>query len=122
LIFSKKYNLKKVVIMAKNTEKKSKVAITSEILGKEKYILRLFVAGILPNSVRAIRNIRGICNQYLKDRYELEVVDIYQQPDLALTEELIALPLLIKKFPLPEEKLLGDLSDTQKVLKGLSLV
>jgi circadian clock protein KaiB len=108
--------------MAKKIQKNSKSKVVVEGPGTAKYILRLFVTGILPNSVRAIRNINAICEQYLKGRYELEIIDIYQQPSLALTEELIAIPLLIKKYPLPEEKMLGDLSDTQEVLKGLSLV
>lgn len=86
------------------------------------YILRLFVTGILPNSTRAVANINSICNKYLKDRYELEIIDIYQQPDLALTEDLIAIPVLIKKFPLPEQRIIGDLSDTVKVLEGLNLI
>ena len=96
-------------------------------VGQEKvigdiYILRLFVTGILPNSARSVINIKAICELYLKDRYELEIIDIYQQPALALAEEIIAIPVLIKKFPLPEIRLIGDLSDTEKVLKGLDLV
>lgn len=89
--------------------------------GKE-YILQLFVAGILPNSTRAIINIKAICEKYLKGRYELEVIDIYQQPALALKEDILAIPLLIKKFPRPEERFIGDLSDTEKVLEGLNLI
>jgi circadian clock protein KaiB len=108
--------------MAYKIKKESKVKVKAESPGNGKYILRLFVTGILPNSVRAIKNINAICDQYLKGRYELEIIDIYQQPSLALTEELIAVPVLIKKFPLPEETMLGDLSNTQEVLKGLSLV
>lgn len=108
--------------MSRKILKEPKVKVAADIPGKAKYILRLFVTGILPNSVRAIKNINAICNQYLKGRYELEIIDIYQQPALALSEELIAVPVLIKKFPLPEEKMFGDLSDTQEVLKGLSLV
>ena len=108
--------------MAKKTQKNSKSKVVVKGPGNAKYILRLFVTGILPNSVRAIKNINAICEQYLKGRYELEIIDIYQQPFLALTEELIAIPVLIKKYPLPEAKMLGDLSDTQEVLKGLSLV
>jgi circadian clock protein KaiB len=108
--------------MAKKIQKNSKSKVVVEGPGNAKYILRLFVTGILPNSVRAIKNINAICEQYLKGRYELEIIDIYQQPFLALTEELIAIPVLIKKYPLPEAKMLGDLSDTQEVLKGLSLV
>ena len=90
--------------------------------GKEKYILRLFITGILPNSVRAVKNIKAICEQYLKGRYDLEIIDIYQQPNLAFTEDLIAVPVLIKKFPLPEERMIGDLSNIKNVLKELDLV
>jgi circadian clock protein KaiB len=88
----------------------------------EKYVLRLFVTGLLPNSTRAIKNINAICDQYLKGRCELEIIDIYQQPDLAIAEEIIAVPVLIKKFPLPEERMIGDLSNLEVVLKGLDLV
>lgn len=90
--------------------------------GEKIYVLRLFVTGILPNSARAVVNIKAICEKYLKNRYELEIIDIYQQPDLASTEEIVAVPVLIKKFPLPEERMVGDLSDIEEVLKGLSLV
>ena len=89
---------------------------------EETYILKLFVTGILPNSTHAIKNANAICEQYLKGRYELEVIDIYQQPSLALVEDIIAVPVLIKKFPLPEERMIGDLSDIEKVLIGLDLV
>ncbi|MDQ3191293.1 MAG: circadian clock KaiB family protein [Bacteroidota bacterium] len=88
---------------------------------EEKYMLRLFITGILPNSVRAVINVKKICEKYLKDRYELEIIDIYQQPELAFSEEIIAIPTLIKKFPLPTKKMIGDLSDTKKVLDGLGL-
>jgi circadian clock protein KaiB len=108
--------------MSEKIKKESKVKEAAGIPGKAKYILKLYVTGILPNSTRAIKNIHAICDQYLKGRYELEVIDIYQQPSLASKEDLIAIPVLIKKFPLPEEKFLGDLSNTQKVLEGLSLV
>lgn len=90
--------------------------------GGEKYIFKLFVTGLLPNSVRAVVNIKAICETYLKNKYELEVIDIYQQPSAALKEDIIAVPLLIKKFPLPEVRLLGDLSDTAVILKGLYLI
>ena len=89
--------------------------------GEEKYRLQLFVTGILPNSARAIENVNAICEKYLEGRYELEIIDIYQQPALALIEDIVAIPLLIKKFPLPEERLIGDLSNVEKVLKGLHL-
>ena len=107
--------------MSKKVPKNTKVKIETEGIGGEKYIFKLFVTGILSNSARAIENINAICEQYLKGRYELEIIDIYQQPALALTEDIIALPVLIKKFPRPEGRLIGDLSDTEKVLKGLNL-
>ena len=88
---------------------------------KNKYILRLFITGILPKSVRAVVNINAICEKYLKYRYQLEIIDIYQQPDLASKDEISIIPVLIKKFPLPEERMIGDLSDTDEVLKGLCI-
>ncbi|MEO7802854.1 MAG: circadian clock KaiB family protein [Ginsengibacter sp.] len=97
------------------------VSKTAKDPDEEKYIFRLFVTGILANSARAVINIKEICEKYLKDRYELEIIDIYQQPELAITEDVIAIPLLIKKSPLPEARLMGDLSDTEKVLEGLHL-
>lgn len=89
--------------------------------GDDKYILRLFVTGATPNSVRAITNLKSFCETYLKDRYELEIIDIFQQPLLTKEEQVIAVPLLIKKFPLPERRLVGDMSNTEKVLKGLGI-
>lgn len=89
--------------------------------GREKFILQLFVAGILPNSARAIENVNAICEKYLKGRHVLEIIDIYQQPALALQEDIIVIPVLIKKSPLPQERLIGDLSNTERVLKGLRL-
>ena len=90
--------------------------------GKPEYVLRLFITGATPNSVRAITNVKQICEEHLQGRYFLEIVDVYQQASIAEKEQLIALPLLIKKQPLPERRLIGDLSDTQKVLKGLGLI
>lgn len=87
-----------------------------------KYIFCLFVSGKSLNSARAVVNIKAICEKYLKNRYELEIIDIYQHPDLAITEQLVALPVLIKKFPIPEKRIVGDLSNTEEVLKGLDLV
>lgn len=88
---------------------------------KEIYILSLFITGMTSNSLNAVGNIKAICEKYLKNRYELEVIDIYQQPDLALTEDLIAIPVLIKRFPLPESRMIGDLSSIEEVLIGLNL-
>lgn len=82
---------------------------------------RLFVTGASPNSLRAITNIKSFCDTYLPGKHELEIIDVYQQPEIAQKEQIVALPLLIKKFPLPERRLIGDMSDTAKILKGLGL-
>lgn len=93
-----------------------------DIIGEDdKYVLRLFVTGASTNSVRAISNIKQICEEYIADRYTLEIIDVYQQKEVAEREQLIALPLLIKSFPLPERRLIGDMSDTKRVLNGLGL-
>jgi circadian clock protein KaiB len=88
---------------------------------KEIYILRLYVAGISPNSTRAISNLKKICDKYIPEGYELEVIDIYQQVERAYEDQLIALPLLIKRAPGVVRRLIGDMSDEQKVLKGLGV-
>ena len=85
------------------------------------YVLQLYITGATPNSVRAVANIKQICEEHMKDNYLLEVIDVYQQQALAEKEQLIALPLLIRKQPLPERRLIGDMSDKEKVLKGLGL-
>lgn len=89
--------------------------------GTEKYILRLYITGTTPHSVKAISNIKDICEEHLKGRYELEVIDLYQQPGLAQGEQIIAAPTLIKKLPLPLRRIIGDMSGTEKVLVGLDL-
>jgi circadian clock protein KaiB len=86
-----------------------------------KYILRLYITGMTPKSTRAIASVRELCEKYLEGRYELDVVDIYQQPKLAKGEQIIATPTLIKKLPLPLRKLIGDMSDTEKFLVGIDL-
>jgi circadian clock protein KaiB len=88
---------------------------------QEKYILRLYVAGITPNSLRAIDNIKKICEEHLQGRYELQVIDLYQQPVLARGEQIIAAPTLIKKLPLPLRKIIGDMTNVERVLVGLDL-
>jgi circadian clock protein KaiB len=89
--------------------------------GDDIYRLRLFVTGVTPNSTRAIANLKEICETYLNGKYDLEIVDVYQQPLIAQNEQIIALPMLIKKSPLPQRRLIGDMSDTDKVLRGLNL-
>jgi len=85
------------------------------------YRLQLFVTGVTPNSTRAIANTRQFCETYLHGRYELEIIDVYQQPLIAESEQIIALPMLIKRSPAPQRRLIGDMSDTKKILKGLNL-
>ena len=87
----------------------------------EAYVLRLFITGASPNSIRAVENTKAICEEYLKGRYQLEIIDIHQQPQLAEGEDVIAVPLMIKKAPYPERRMIGDMSDTERVLKGLGL-
>lgn len=86
-----------------------------------RFSLKLFVTGASPNSARAIANLKSICEKYLKAGYNLEIIDVYQQPLKAQNEQVIALPLLVKSFPLPLKRLIGDMSNTEKVLKGLGL-
>ena len=88
---------------------------------QEKYVLRLYVSGSTLKSALAVENIKRICEQYLKNRYDLEVIDIYQQPNLARDEQIVAVPTLIKRFPPPLRRLVGDLSNLKKVLFGLDL-
>ena len=90
--------------------------------GKEqKYLLRLYIAGSTPQSNRAVANIKIICEEHLKGQYELEVVDLYEKPYLAAGEQIIAAPTLIKQLPLPLRRIIGDMSDTDRVLVGLDL-
>jgi circadian clock protein KaiB len=89
--------------------------------GGEKYCLRLYVTGTTPKSLRAIANIKRICEEHLPGRYSLEVIDIYQQPGLAKGEQIIAVPTLIKKLPLPLRKFIGDMTNSDRILIGLDL-
>jgi circadian clock protein KaiB len=86
-----------------------------------KHILKLYVAGVNSRSSRAIRTITEICDEYLEGRYELRIIDIYQQPTLARGEQIIAAPTLVKKLPLPLRRIIGDMANKEKVLVGLDL-
>ena len=88
---------------------------------KVKYVLRLYINGSTLKSKLAVKNIKQVCEQHLKGRYDLEVIDIYQQPNLARDEQIVAVPTLIKQLPRPLRRLIGDLSDHNKVLFGLDL-
>ena len=95
-------------------------AIKGNALKRAKYILRLYVAGSTGRSLKAVYNLRKICEEHLPD-YELEVIDIYQDPEAAREAQVIAAPTLVKKLPLPIRKFVGDLSNTQKILVGLDI-
>lgn len=88
---------------------------------KEHYLLRLYVTGATPKSLQAIDNIKRICEEHLKGRYTLEVVDVYQQPVLAKGEQIIAAPTLIKFLPTPLRRFIGDMANTDRILLGLDL-
>ncbi len=90
-------------------------------LSQEKYVLRLFVAGMGIKSTQAVENIKRICEKYLDGRYQLEVIDIYQQPILAKDGQIVAAPTLIKDLPPPLRKLVGSMSNTERVLVGMDL-
>jgi len=87
----------------------------------QKYLLRLYVTGTTPKSIRAIENVRRICEEHLHGRYTLEVIDIYTHLPLARGDQIVAAPTLIKRLPAPLRQLIGDMSDEQKVLVGLDL-
>ncbi len=88
----------------------------------KKYVLRLYVAGQTSKSSQAIKNIKGICEEHLKGRYELQVIDIYQQPTLAEGEQILAVPTLVKKLPLPLRRFIGTMADEERMLMGLDLI
>ena len=87
-----------------------------------RYVLSLFVTGSTMKSLRAIRNIRALCDEKLCGCYELKVIDIYQHPELIKSEQIIVTPTLVRKLPLPLRKLIGDLSDKNRLLLGLDIV
>ncbi|HEX7904733.1 MAG TPA: circadian clock KaiB family protein [Chitinophagaceae bacterium] len=100
--------------------KKNEITVQHPPIRKHSFCL--YITGASPNSSRAITNLKNIFEKFLKHRYELEIIDLYQQPQIAKTVDIIALPLLIKKFPLPERRLIGDMSDLQKIIRNLGLL
>lgn len=88
---------------------------------EEGYLLRLYVSGMTPNSRRAVENVKKICEEHLKGRYELEIIDIYQQPVLAKEAQIVAAPTLVKELPAPLRRFVGDMSQTERILTGLGL-
>ena len=88
---------------------------------QEHYLLKLYVSGMTPNSQRAIKNVQKICEEHLQGRFELEIIDIYQQPIFAKDGQIVAVPTLVRELPLPLRKFIGDLSQTERILAGLDL-
>jgi len=88
----------------------------------EKYHLRLYIAGMTPTARRALSNIEEICTDHLQGRYDIEVIDLLEQPALAEGDQIIAVPTLVRRLPPPLRKIIGDLSQTEKVIVGLNLV
>ena len=108
-------------------KKKRKVSETSRFekalsgKAKEHYVLRLYIAGTSPRSMRALHNIKEVCEASLKGHYDLEVIDLYQQPALAEVDQIMATPTLVKRLPPPLKRLIGDMSDKCKILVGLDI-
>ena len=96
-------------------------ALTRKALKRAKYILRLYVTGSTGRSLRAVQNLKKLCEEHLPNEYDLEVIDIYRDPEAAREAQIIAAPTLVKKLPHPIRKFVGDLSNTQKILVGLDV-
>ena len=102
----------------KNGRRKNRQAGTNSVT----WDLRLYIAGETPKAVTALDNLRSICAEQLKGRYHIEVIDLLMNPRLARDNQILAVPTLVRKLPLPVRKIIGDLSDTERVLVGLDLV
>ena len=94
---------------------------TPEFIVEDKLILQLYVSGMSPKSMEAIENIKRLCDEYLKDAFELEIIDIYKNPEVTTHQQIVFSPSLIKKLPLPKKTLIGNFSDTEKVIKALGI-
>ena len=90
-------------------------------LAKDKWILRLYVAGQTPKSIAAFNNLKKICEEQLKGKYTIEVIDLLENPQLSRDDQILAVPTLVRKLPVPVRKIIGDLSNTEKVLIGLNI-
>ena len=105
--------------MAKSTRDEFEKAAAES--SQQRYLLRLYIAGVTPKSRVATDNVKRLCEEHLKGRYELDIIDMYQQPRLAKGEQILAVPTLIKKLPAPLRRLIGDMSDEEKFLVGMDL-
>ena len=93
-----------------------------EAIEKDKWVLRLYVAGKTPKALTAFTNLKKICEEQLKGNYSIEVIDLLINPQLSVEYQILALPTLVRKLPVPVRKIIGDLSDTERVLVGLDLL
>jgi len=93
----------------------------SKFLANDKLVLQLYVSGMSPKSMEAIENIKKLCDEHLNETFELEIVDIYKHPEVAAEQHIVFSPSLIKHLPLPKKTLIGNLSDTEKVIKALGI-
>jgi circadian clock protein KaiB len=93
----------------------------ADLADAQQYVLRLYVTGMTPRSTRAISAVRAICEEFLAGRFDLEIIDVYQQPALIRDEQILATPTLVKKGPEPERRMIGDMSNRARVLAGLGL-
>ena len=105
----------------RNTKEKFEEALNGKRVPGAEYILRLYVTGSTPRSLKAISNLKRLCDEYLPGAYDLQVIDIYKHPDAARDAQIIAAPTLIKRLPAPLRRFVGDLSNTQKLLIGLDI-
>lgn len=94
---------------------------TEQSAGADRFVLRLYIAGQTPKCVRAFTNLKRICEQHLADRYRIEIIDLLQNPQLARGDQILAVPTLVRQLPEPVKKIIGDLSNTERVLVGLDL-
>ena len=93
----------------------------ADLEGTQSFVLRLYVTGMTPRSTRAISSVRAICEEFLAGRYDLKIIDVYQQPALIRDEQIFATPTLVKKGPQPERRMIGDMSNRARLIAGLGL-
>jgi len=105
----------------RNTTEAFEEALKRSPLRRAKYILRLYVSGSSARSLKAVHNLKKICEEHFPNDYDLEVIDIYKDPTAAREEQIIAAPTLVKRLPSPLRKFIGDLSNTEKILMGLDI-
>ena len=107
--------------MKNRTDSNEKPKASIEKLNKDMFVLRLYIAGQTPKSLAAISNLKKICESYLENKYTVEVIDLLENPRLAQSDQILAIPTLVRKLPTPVKKIIGDLSNTEKVLIGLDV-